>query len=532
MDTTTLFIIGQIVLLLIAGIVFLALYARKQKNAVQKLQDLLLEYKEDLSGDNLTRYLQLSLDDTSAHTGQETVALKPDAAADQMAISLRHHALAAELALLQTYNGELSPWKSAIAPYIELATQLTEHIQQVPEAVKAELIPKIDNLEKQVNDFKSKYEQTKNQLENYLQLENVYKDATEDDVNKQQLEVQLHHALLALAENLENAEALREVIYLMHEGYLEASQGSKPEEQAAESAEASDDDATVVISNDEIATENEEMHVLIEKFAEESAEHVERIYMLANENKMLKTENDDLKEQIKAYTEQQEASDETAPIIAGLKMKIESQVEEIMQLQSNFRRLEDKYLSLYSEKLDDESETDGEDGDQSTLSHDSAAIEDTNIDAASETESDLDVDTDLGIDTDLGVDIDPDEIINETVSENTTDDAATAPAEMAEEPSAKREEPLAQQEEPSAQQEDDDDLMPEIDFASPEPKAETASEPPILEETETTEPETVSNSNKGTDDDPDEEDKSEDAVDPDAILAEMEQLSKAGGSDK
>ena len=336
MDTTTLLITGQLILLLLAAIVFLVLYARKQRKAVSDLQDLLFEYKEDLNGNHLTRYFELSIDDTTAHSSQETVALKPGAAPDQMAISLRYHALTAELSLLQTYNGELSPWKSAIDAYNDLAAKIHDHIQKAPESVKAELIPKIDALEKELNESRSQYEQIKNQIDNYKRLDSVYKDSSRAEVDKKQLEIQLHHALLALADNVENAAAIREVIYLMHEGYLNSKDGAD-----------SSNDAEPLSAED-----SEAMHDLIEKFTEESAELVERVYLLNNENKMLNSENEDLKRQIHAYTNQEGIDEESAPIVAGLKMKIESQVEEILRLQSNFKHLEDKYLALYADKLD------------------------------------------------------------------------------------------------------------------------------------------------------------------------------------
>lgn len=348
MDITTLLIIGQIALVLLAGNVFLGLYARRQKKIVEHLQSILLEYQADMSGDTLVRYLQLSLDDTTAHCGQDTIALKPDAEPDQMAISLRHHALAAELAQVQSYNGELSPWKTAIAPYVELAQTIHEHIQGIPESVKAQLIPKIDNLENQLAEAKSLYEQTKNHLDNYKQLEGVYKEAGKDDVDKQQLEIQLHHALLALTENIENVESLREVIYLMHEGYLNA-KDNPPSELAPIEQTALEQPESAENSEEEDEYDKEEMYKLIEQFTEESAELVERIYMLNNENKKLSTENEELRAQIKSYTNA-EVNEESVPIVEGLKMKLESQMEEIMRLQTNAKQLEEKYLALYSEK--------------------------------------------------------------------------------------------------------------------------------------------------------------------------------------
>lgn len=520
MDTTSLLIIGQLILLLLAGLVFLGLYARKQKKAVSELQNLLLEYKEEMSGDNMTRYFQLSIDDTTAHSAQDTVALKPEAAPDQMAISLRYHALAAELSLIQTYNGELSPWKSAIEPYTELAAKFHDYIAKVPESVKAELIPKIDNLENQLAEARSQYEQAKNQLDSYHQLDAVYKEAASDEVNKQQLEIQLHHALLALAEGLENAAALREVIYLMHEGYLNAKDTDRSEPLPMEPAPGDEGEAE---SAGEPALSDEDaqaMHDLIEKFTEESAELVEKIYMLNNENKMLTSENDDLKKQIKAYTEQDDIDETSAPIIAGLKMKINNQLEEIMHLQSSFKQLEDKYLALYADKMDADDmnrESQGITAQPETDDPEEDAIDDNagddNDGAAA---LDTDIDTDLGTDTLLE-------------TEQNTEQQVEQPIQ---EPTQKTE-----------QQDDINDELDEIDFAEADTitnnddvddilaSAGTAAEPASAdpEETNQNQADTSSSDDKKPEEDLPEEDE---AIDPDAILAEMDEITSITESDK
>ena len=127
--------------------------------------------------------------------------------------------------------------------------------------------------------------------------------------------------MISLAENIEQGEALREVIYLMHEGYLNTQGGATPDIEELSMV----DDAATPDSDTEDTGDTAEMYKLIEQFTEESAELVERIYMLNNENKMLGNENEDLKKQIKDYTDQVDTDEDSKPIIAGLKMKIESQ---------------------------------------------------------------------------------------------------------------------------------------------------------------------------------------------------------------
>ena len=71
---------------------------------------------------------------------------------------------------------------------------------------------------------------------------------------------------------------------------------------------------------------------------------VEKIHLLSNENKQLMLEN----EAIRASLEIDEDSGD--PMVAGLKLKIEKQNQEIIQLNHNFKDLEEKYLALYAEK--------------------------------------------------------------------------------------------------------------------------------------------------------------------------------------
>ena len=55
-------------------------------------------------------------------------------------------------------------------------------------------------------------------------------------------------------------------------------------------------------------------------------------------------ENEELRKTLEATSE----SDE--PLVAGLKLKLESQQQELIALQTNFHDLEERYLTLYEEK--------------------------------------------------------------------------------------------------------------------------------------------------------------------------------------
>ena len=92
------------------------------------------------------------------------------------------------------------------------------------------------------------------------------------------------------------------------------------------------------------AVSDEKANAVIEKFIEESAEMVEKIHMLSNQNKQLMLENDEMRKALEAST------DTDQPLVAGLKLKLESQKEELIALQKSFHDLEQRYLSLYEEK--------------------------------------------------------------------------------------------------------------------------------------------------------------------------------------
>ena len=55
-------------------------------------------------------------------------------------------------------------------------------------------------------------------------------------------------------------------------------------------------------------------------------------------------ENDEMRKALEAST------DTDQPLVAGLKLKLESQKEELIALQKSFHDLEQRYLSLYEEK--------------------------------------------------------------------------------------------------------------------------------------------------------------------------------------
>ena len=413
--STQLLIAIQVAFAVVVAIVILLLIIRRQKQTIGKLKDILTTVKDEISGENLTGYLQIELDDTTAHCAQETVALRPELSAEDMAVSLRFMVLQAELSLVQDHVGSKhTPWREKIKNYIHLAEKVLElskarvdhatktlndtHNEEL--AAKDESIATLEeekkDLQKQINDLKP--------------LVTCLDSAADDDLSRNELELKLHKALLGICENFPNSEALRELVYLIHEAFHETvtSPGSEKMEdnddepqviietpanfaqsqnieilnniidqqsttikalklqlqslenqKERETLEQTVDSLDSVIQQgneclnsikEEIQFEpsepigNEKASEVIDKFIEESASMVEKIHMLNNQNKQLMLENEEMRKAMEATSE----SDE--PMVAGLKLKLESQKQELIALQTNFHDLEERYLTLYEEK--------------------------------------------------------------------------------------------------------------------------------------------------------------------------------------
>lgn len=334
MDLTTIIVLSQVVLAIVAIIVFLALYARRQKKAVAHLQELLTEFKEEMSGETMERYLQLSINDTAANCQQETVSLNPAETPEHQALSLRYHALSYELANLQTYNGDMTPITTALAPYQEIAEAYNKHLNAKLNILKDEVQSELNTLNKKLSDSHSKLSDTEGKLKSLSVLTKAFEKFDNEALDKHEMELELHNALIEVCEKFTNPAAFREVIYQIHEGFMEFGMRGSSTGESTEQEPVFDYD-------------QEEMFKLVEQFTEESAEMVERLHLITNQNKQLMLENEELRAEINAT--HVEGDEEREPLVAGLKIKIEAQTKEILELQNNYKKLEEKYLSLYSE---------------------------------------------------------------------------------------------------------------------------------------------------------------------------------------
>lgn len=410
--STELLIGVQVVLAVITAIVILLLIIRRQKKTINQLKEILTDVKDDISGENLTGYFQLEIDNTTAHCAQETIALRPDLAPEDMAVSLRYLVLQAELALIQDHVGAAhTPWREQIKNYIHLAEKITDLIKaRVDHATKMLTDSHNEELaskDEVIQALETAKQQQLEQLNNLKPFIGCLETAATSELQRNELELQLHKALLGVCENFPNSENLRELVYLIHEAFHEATPGSEAtaaetDQSEVESSQPNtfaqtqnieilnniiDQQATTIKAlkqqiaslenqqerdslNETVATLesviqqssecldsikqeiqfepataiDEKANAVIEKFIEESAVMVEKIHMLSNQNKQLMLENDEMRNALEASTETDQ------PLVAGLKMKLESQKEELVTLQQSFHDLEERYLTLYEEK--------------------------------------------------------------------------------------------------------------------------------------------------------------------------------------
>lgn len=407
--STELLIGIQAVLAVITAMVILLLIIRRQKKTINQLKDILTSVKDDISGENLTGYFQLEIDNTTAHCGQETIALRPDLPPEDMAISIRYLVLQAELALIQDHVGAANtPWREQIKNYVHLAEKITDliksRVDNATRTLNESHNEEITNKDEIIGALESEKAEFQQQLNNLKPLVVCLENAASSELPRNELEQQLHKALLGICENFPNSEKLRELVYLLHESFHETGSMSQSAEPAAPPTAINNgfaqqqnidilnniiDQQSVTIqalkqqinsmadqpdkailtntinslesfmqqseecvanitedlqSDQGEVIQDEKVNEVIEKFIEESAVMVEKIHMLSNQNKQLMLENDEMRAALESSAESGD------PLVTGLKLKLESQKEEMISLQQSFTELEERYLTLYEEK--------------------------------------------------------------------------------------------------------------------------------------------------------------------------------------
>lgn len=212
-----------IVLLLVIGMLGLLLF--RQKKTIRKLQDILTQFRDDMSGHSLAQYLEEEIHVTTSHCSQSVVDLKPDLSPEDLAIALRFNALQYELALLQEKANTDLPWRDQMKQYEMLAKRIHDLIRaRIDHATKTlndvhnqELAAKDQN----ISELAGTRTQQTQQLKQLKPLQDFIGNVTEKAHTPQEMEQHLHRSLLALCENFPGTEKLREMVFLLHEAFNE-----------------------------------------------------------------------------------------------------------------------------------------------------------------------------------------------------------------------------------------------------------------------------------------------------------------------
>ncbi|RLP52780.1 MAG: hypothetical protein D6160_19165 [Ketobacter sp.] len=248
--STELLVTLQVILVLVIAVVILLLMLRRQKKTIAYLTSILTTVKEDISGDSLDHHLQLELDDTTAHCSTETIAFQADYKPEDMAISIRYAALQGELSLLQEYAASTNPpWREKIKSYNTFAIQLSEGIEARLDAARtllSEVHAEEINTKNAIIETLSKQKHALDeQLASLKPLSEMIGEITDESDSRHDLELKLYKALLALCENVEHSEKLREVVFLLHESF----HTSQLQNEAAETTTTESQNNTEMLNN-------------------------------------------------------------------------------------------------------------------------------------------------------------------------------------------------------------------------------------------------------------------------------------------
>lgn len=223
--TTEQLIAIQVLIVLLLGIGMLLLLLFRQKKTLRKLQDILTQYRDDMSGDSTARYLEEEIHITTSHCSQSIVDLKPDLSPEDLAIALRFNALQYELAILQAGTTQESAWRDQIKHYDVLAKKLHEiiraRIDQTTRTLNDAHSQELAAKDQSISELNGARTQQTQQLKQLKPLQDFIGNVTENPQSPQEMEQHLHRSLLSLCENFPNTEKLREMVFLLHEAFNE-----------------------------------------------------------------------------------------------------------------------------------------------------------------------------------------------------------------------------------------------------------------------------------------------------------------------
>ena len=338
--STEILLIAQVVVVLFIALVILMLMLRRQNKTINHLRTILTTVKDDISGENLNHHLQVELDDTTAHCATNTIDISAEYKPEDMAISIRFAALQAELALLQARTGSTSPpWREKIKHYNTFATAFSESIEQrvetgrqLLEAVHAEEIKAKNTI---IESQETQKQQLQEQLANLNPLVSLIEECVDNPDSLEDMEQKLYKALLALCENFENSEKLREVVFLLHEAFREKG-------NATVAAESSAHKLNVKMLNNIIDSQNDTIRNL--------REQIKLLENQSSRDELLQTV-DELAASVQESEQCLEQLSSTEGASAEeLTIQLEQQHRELQTLQKSFSDLEARYLTLYREK--------------------------------------------------------------------------------------------------------------------------------------------------------------------------------------
>jgi hypothetical protein len=280
--------------------------------------------------------------------------------------------------------------------------------QDLTNLLSADYQQKIGELQRQVEALQRKYQPMEDNYRKLQLVVDVFSYEDQDRRTRDEMEQMLHNALAKACDGFREATLVKDIVYFYHEAFGDRRSGVVPAagggsgdpaavstlafehyqrigeildqqygmlgDLQARAASVPDDAPREAIERKAIELEdrfnemrntlelmgvelNKAQHVglagfdspeimqVIDQFTEESAQMVERIHMLSNQNKMLATENEQLRVRL-----QSEGIGEDDSMVVGLKAKLHRQADEILQLQNNFRDMEAQYLALYEQK--------------------------------------------------------------------------------------------------------------------------------------------------------------------------------------
>ncbi|CBL46735.1 Hypothetical protein HDN1F_31520 [gamma proteobacterium HdN1] len=210
-------------------IVFSLFYAARLKKNLKKLQALFDTLKADITGTSLISGLESALEQTNTYSPGNNATFTPEQEPPLQANALRRTALEAEIASLVSSQGKStnsqSAYNAALTPYLLIAEQIARYAEELRQSIKdqltAEFQHRIVELERQLDAINRRYKALDGLQQKIKPLVDLLQTETPPGYSQKKAEQSLYKALVSSGEAFNEAAAVREVIYVYHEAYLE-----------------------------------------------------------------------------------------------------------------------------------------------------------------------------------------------------------------------------------------------------------------------------------------------------------------------